>query len=370
MGWLYRDLKKELVERLRGLKEVEFTVEFSRVNKSGISAVYVDIKVPDEKRYRHLPEIEKIIQKADLSDAVKERAISIFRSLAEAEAKVHGIAVEKVHFHEVGALDSIADIVGACVGFEMLGVEHFACSPINVGRGFIEISHGKFPIPAPATTELLKGALIYSTDIQAELITPTGAAIISTVCKHFGAMPQMRLQAVSYGAGKQDFERFPNVLRLLLGEIAQEDLKTETLKLIETNVDDVSPEVLGFLMEKAFKLGALDCWFTPIQMKKNRPASLISILCRTENEEDFCKLLFEETATLGVRIQDVRRQAVSRDTIFFESRYGSVRLKKSMLNDKILNVKPEYEDLSQIAMANNKSIREVEAEILREFEGR
>jgi len=279
--------REKLIEQLKLLDISDFEIEFSNVNRSGISAVYAEVKFAEEKTHRHLSHINKIIENSRLTDAVKKNAVKIFTRLAEAEAKVHGIAVEKVHFHEVGAIDAIVDVVGACVGFEMLGIEKFVCSKIHVGNGFVSMAHGKFPVPPPAVAELLQNVAIYSTDIEGELITPTGAAIISTVCGEFGVIPDLKIEKTGYGAGTREYKNFPNVLRLFLGETDNKQLtmNNEQLTLIETNLDDISPQILGFVMERAFELGALDCWFTPIQMKKNRPATLVSILCDLSKKE-------------------------------------------------------------------------------------
>ncbi len=203
-------------------------------------------------------------------------------------------------------MDAIVDVVGACIGFEMLGIERFACSKIHVGSGFAQMAHGKFPVPPPAVAELLSGVPIYSTEIEGELITPTGAAIISTVCDSYGAIPEMTVEATAYGAGTRKYDGFPNVLRLIVGESVADEPRTtnnDQLTLIETNIDDLSPQILGFVMERAFELGALDCWFTPIQMKKNRPATMISILCETVKKDALTHLLYTETTTIGVRIR-------------------------------------------------------------------
>ncbi len=211
--------ERELIEQIKLLDVSDFEIEIKTVDKSGISAIHADVKVPHEHAHRHLHTIEKIISESRLSETVKSRAVKIFTKLAEAEAKVHGIAAEKVHFHEVGAMDAIIDVVGACVGFEMLGIEKFACSKIHTGSGFVKMAHGKFPVPPPAVTELLKNIPIYSTEIEGELITPTGAAIIATVCEEFGQIPEMKIEKTGYGAGTREYKDFPNVLLLFLGEI-------------------------------------------------------------------------------------------------------------------------------------------------------
>lgn len=367
--------ENELVEEIKKLEIPEFEIEFSAKDKSGISAIHADVKVPHEHAHRHLHHIEKIISDSLLSESVKKRAIEIFSNLAEAEAKIHGIEVKKVHFHEVGAMDAIIDVVGACIGFEMLGVEKFVCSKIHVGSGFAKMAHGKFPIPPPAVAELLKNAPIYSTEIEGELITPTGAAIIATVCSEFGRIPEMIVEKTAYGAGTREYEGFPNALRLILGEIQSPKSKVRSplhehrtpnhslLTLIETNLDDVSAEILGFLMEKAFEIGALDCWFTPIQMKKNRPATMVSILCEKAEREKFVSLLVKETPTLGVRIREVERLCLSRENSNVETRFGEIPVKIARFGDEIVNIKPEFETLKEIARRENLPLREVEAEI-------
>jgi len=375
----------DLIKQLRLLKVPDFQIEFFEQEKSGVKALYAEVKVPDEKKHRHLPEIERIIVESGLSDQVKNRALKIFRKIAEAEAKIHGIPVEKIHFHEVGAMDSILDIVGACIGFEILEVQKFCCSPINVGQGFVQMQHGKFPVPAPAVTEILQGIPIYSNEIQGELITPTGAAIIATVCTEFGKIPELKLEKVAYGAGKRDYPNFPNVLRLLLGKETEKGNKTfeisetgesfeqnpeeetRNLILLETNVDDVSPEVIGFFMERAFNIGALDCWVTPIQMKKSRPGVMISLLCEKQREQEFTELLYSETSTLGVRSYEIKRKALKRQIVEFKSKYGKVDLKISYFGDKVINIKPEYEQIREIAFKFNKPFKQIEKEILEEL---
>jgi hypothetical protein len=376
--------ERELIEQIKLLDIADFEIEFKAVNKSGISAVHVDVKVPHEHAHRHLHTIEKIINDSRLSETVKSRVIRIFTKLAVAEAKVHGIEIEKVHFHEVGALDAIIDVVGACVGFEILGIEKFVCSKIHTGSGFVKMAHGKFPLPPPAVVELLKNIPIYSTEIEGELITPTGAAIIATVCDSFGQIPEMHIEKTAYGAGTREYKDFPNVLRLMLG--ATTDLKeenrpqmntdehgfhsedqrpeTENLILIETNIDDLSPQILGFVMERAFDLGALDCWFVPIQMKKNRPATLLSILCGKEKRQVLSELLFTETTTLGIRVSSIERNCLPREIVKVETEFGEVSVKVARYDGKIVNAKPEYEQIREIALQSKKTLREIEREIL------
>lgn len=370
--------RDRLVEQLRLLKIPDFKIEITNVDRSGISAIHVEVKVPDEKTHRHLHHIEKIIADSPLTDSVKERAIAIFTRLAKAEAKIHGIDVKSVHFHEVGAMDAIIDVVGSCIGFDMLGIEKFACSTIHVGSGFAEMAHGKFPIPPPAVAELLKNAPIYSTEIEGELTTPTGAAIISTVCDSYGAIPEMLVEESAYGAGTREYERFPNVLRLIVGEyepqrrggaesgikesvLGQEQRSTnnELLTFIETNIDDLSPQILGFVMERAFELGALDCWFTPIQMKKNRPATMISILCEEKDRTAMTALLYSETTTLGIRVREIERECLPREFIKVPTEFGEVDVKIGRYEGRPVNAMPEYEQVKRLAIENNVPFRKV-----------
>jgi pyridinium-3,5-bisthiocarboxylic acid mononucleotide nickel chelatase len=371
--------ERDLVEQIKLLDVADFEIEFTQKDKSGISAVHAEVKIAPENAHRHLHTIEKIINDSRLSGRVKTRAVAIFKNLAEAEAKIHGIEVGKVHFHEVGAMDAIIDVVGACIGFEILGIEKFVCSRIHVGSGFAEMAHGKFPVPPPAVAELLKKAPIYSTEIEGELITPTGAAIISSVCEDYGQIPEMVLEKTGYGAGTREYKDFPNALRLILGETfnakaqgregAKDFIKEKDatdngrLTMIETNLDDVSPEILGFVMEKAFETGALDCWFTPIQMKKNRPATLVSILCRNADKDKFIALLVSETPTLGLRISEIERVCLAREITKIETRFGEIPVKIARFGGEIVNIKPEFETLKEIARRENLPLREVEAEI-------
>ncbi|HLA95240.1 MAG TPA: nickel pincer cofactor biosynthesis protein LarC [Pyrinomonadaceae bacterium] len=347
---------EKLTDELKKLGLPEFKIQIEKVDRSGISSLHAKVLIPDEKKHRHLPEIEAIIRNSTLSQTVKDRSLAIFRRLAEAEAAVHGIELEKVHFHEVGALDAIIDIVGSCVGFEMLGIESFACSKIHVGSGFVNMAHGKFPIPPPAVAELLKNIPFYSTEIEGELITPTGAAIISTLCENYGQIPDMTLEVSGYGAGTRTYEKFPNVLRIFVGETAYSG-QSETLSLLETNIDDLSPQILGHVMDKAFDAGALDCWFTAIQMKKNRPATKVSILCSADTEKALLDLLYRETSTLGVRIQRIERRSLERESTMISTEYGQIGVKTAYIDGEAVNSKPEFEDLKSAAVASGVPLK-------------
>jgi uncharacterized protein (TIGR00299 family) protein len=351
---------QELKEQLSLLGVPGYAIDFETVNRSGISATYARVQTAHEHAHRHLSDILKIIYDSRLSDQVKDRAAKIFSRLAEAEARVHNEPIEKIHFHEVGALDAIIDVVGAAICFDLLGIEHFASSALHVGSGMVDMDHGRFPVPPPAVTELLKGAPFYSTEIKGELLTPTGAAIITTVCSEFGALPHLKLEQIGYGAGTREYEKFPNVLRVLIGETGDAERDDAQLWLLETNVDDMSPQVFGHVMERAFELGALDCYFTPIQMKKNRPGVLLSVLCSEEGRETLLDLLFSETTTLGIRSYQVERRALERRTVRVETQYGPIDVKVAQLNGHVVKEMPEYEQCRQAARAANVPLRIVE----------
>jgi uncharacterized protein (TIGR00299 family) protein len=349
-----------LLGQLSLLNVQGFSIEFPTVDRSGISATHARVHTPPEHAHRHLSHILKIIYDSQLSDGVKDRAAKVFSRLAEAEARVHNEPVESVHFHEVGALDAIIDVVGAAICFDLAGIERFVCSPLHVGSGSVDMDHGRFPVPPPAVAELLKGAPVYSKDIKGELVTPTGAAIIATVCSEYGPLPQMELQQTGYGAGTRQYEKFPNVLRVLIGETEVQASNEERLWMIETNVDDMSPQVFGHVMERALEMGALDCYFTPIQMKKGRPGVLLSLLCRPEDKESLTNMVFAETTTLGVRSYEVARRALEREIVRVETQYGSIDVKVARLNGHVVNEMPEYEQCRGAALKSGVPLRVVE----------
>ncbi|MFL6256746.1 MAG: nickel pincer cofactor biosynthesis protein LarC [Pyrinomonadaceae bacterium] len=367
---------RELTERLALLDVEGFEISFEKVDRSGISATRAIVRLTrEEKQHRHLSHIEKIIDGSRLNDSVKARARKIFRRLGEAEARVHDVPVERIHFHEVGAVDAIVDVVGACICFELLQVERFIASALHVGSGMVVMAHGRFPVPPPAVAELLRGAPVYSTDIVGELVTPTGAAIVASVCEGFGPMPLMRVEATGYGAGGREYKNFPNVLRVLVGETEKAEETTavvaqegdEELLMLETNVDDVSPQVLGHLMERAFEGGALDCFLTPVQMKKNRPGVLVSILCRPTDGEAMRELLFAETPTLGVRSYTVARKTLEREAVTVETEFGTIAVKVARKEGRTLGATPEYEDCRAAARAHKVPLRVVQEAAMRGF---
>jgi uncharacterized protein (TIGR00299 family) protein len=352
--------KAKLLEQLSLLKVDGFAVDFVTVEKSGLSALHARVQTAHEHKHRHLSHIKTIIQDSQLSDSVKQRAIAIFIKLAEAEARVHNEPVEHVHFHEVGALDAIVDVVGAAICFDLLEIDHFVCSPIHVGSGTVEMAHGRFPVPPPAVTELLKGVPFYSTDLKGELLTPTGAAIITTVCNEYGPIPQMRVEQTGYGAGTREYEKFPNVLRVMIGEIDSSGATDEKLWMIETNLDDVSSQILGYVMERAFELGARDCYFTAVQMKKNRPGVLLSILTEENRKSELMDLVFTETTTLGIRTYEVTRRALDREMVKVETPYGLIDVKVAKLNGRVVNEMPEFEQCRVAAQKAGVTLKEVE----------
>jgi pyridinium-3,5-bisthiocarboxylic acid mononucleotide nickel chelatase len=356
---LLLELKKVSV----GFYEFKRTVAMRR----GIAASRVEIRDPGGHQHRHLAQIEKIISDSKLSDTVKERSLRIFRRLGEAEAKLHNQPIEKVHFHEVGALDTILDVVGACAGIELLEIEQLIVSPLNVGGGHVEAAHGTLPVPAPATAELLREIPIYSSGVEGELVTPTGAAIVSTLATGFGPMPAMKIRQIGYGAGEKDFPNHPNIARLFVGERteieqarpAAEGEGEEIVSVIEANVDDMSPQVYGYFAERALAAGALDVTSAPIQMKKNRPGMLITLLAEPDRCDDLARLVFEQTTTIGLRIYQARRKVLMRQVVTVDSAYGPVNVKVAWLDGKVVNVSPEYDDCKRVAEARDVPLKQV-----------
>jgi uncharacterized protein (TIGR00299 family) protein len=356
-----------LIAQLRLLQVSGWQLDFQKVDRSGTGATYARVQTAHEHAHRHLSDILRIINESSLSAGVKDRASRIFSLLATAEARVHDQPIEQIHFHEVGGIDAIIDVCGAAVGFELLGIERFACSPLRVGSGMIEMAHGRFPIPPPAVAELLKGKPIYAGDIEGEFVTPTGAAIIAAVCDSFEPLPPMQIEKTGYGAGTRDHQNFPNALRVFVGETEGETSADEKLLMIETNIDDISPQVVGYVMDRAFELGALDCYLTQTQMKKNRPGLLVSILCRPAEREKFLQMVFAETTTIGARSYEVTRRALARVTVRVETQFGPIDVKVAYQNSgsangsaAATNVMPEFEQCRQAAKNAGVALREVQ----------
>ena len=321
---------------------------------------------------RGLTEVREIIGKAAISDNAKKSAIAIFEALGAAEAKIHNVPVEQVHFHEVGAVDAMVDIVCAAVGAESLGVDEFVCSPLNVGGGTVECAHGTFPVPAPATVELLKDAPVYSSGVLAELVTPTGAAIVKTLVRRFSAFPEIKIEKSGYGAGSREFPGLPNVARLTIGEAATSlaaKTATETITVLEANLDDLNPQVFGYVMDRLLEEGALDAFGMPVQMKKNRPGTLLTVLCKLEDAAKLTQLVFTETTTLGVRRREEVRQTLARRWENVHTPWGEVRIKIASLNGTVTNYAPEYEDCRRIAAEHHVPLKTVMQEAVRLFSG-
>ena len=328
---------------------------------------------PHAHSHRGLSEIRKIISAAAISDSAKATAIAVFEALGQAEAKIHNSSVEAIHFHEVGAADAIVDIVCAAVGAEALGVDEIVCSPLNVGGGSVQCAHGTFPVPAPATVELLKEAPVYSSGVQAELVTPTGAAIVKTLAHRFGAFPHMTIGKSAYGAGSRDFPGHPNVVRLVVGEAASSlaaKTNSEMISVLEANLDDLNPQVFGYVMDRLLEEGALDVFGMPVQMKKNRPGTLLTVLCKPEDASKLTQLFFTETTTLGVRRRDEVRQTLARRWESVRTEWGEVRIKIASMNGTVTNYAPEYEDCRRIAAEHHVPLKTVIQEAARAYAGK
>ena len=349
-----------LREQLSRLSVSSFTINFETVNRSGLSATYARVETAPEHKHRHFSDIKQIIETSALSAAVKQRAVQIFTRLAEAEARVHNEPIDHVHFHEVGAVDAVVDVVGAAICFDALRIDRFISSPLHVGSGMVKMAHGQFPVPPPAVTELLKGVPFYATDIKGELLTPTGAAIITTVCSEYGPIPRMTTESNGYGAGTREYQDFPNVLRVLVGETEDTGATDERLWMIETNLDDASPQIVGHVMDRVLESGALDCFFTPVQMKKNRPGVLLSVLCDAAEKEGVTKLLFTETTTLCVRSYEVTRRALERSVVRVETPYGPIDVKVAHLDGRVVNEMPEFEECRAAALKADVPLKVVE----------
>jgi uncharacterized protein (TIGR00299 family) protein len=362
-----REIEAELCKlRLEG-----WSISAEKVKRGAIVATLVKVASSEGHHHRGLSIILGRIDKAGLAPRAAERARRIFTRLAEAEAKVHNVAVEEVHFHEVGAVDSIVDIVGAAIGFEILGIDEFACSAMDVGAGQVNTAHGLLPVPAPATAELLRGAPMYASGISRELVTPTGAAIASTLSTRYAQIPEMTLRAVGYGAGSADFSEKANVLRILIGENASSEAGEHwdlPVSVIETNLDDMSPQIYGYLVEKALAAGALDVFSTAVHMKKNRPGVLLTILCESAHTAKMMDLVFRETTTIGVRTYDVRRKVLDREMVRVDTQFGEVRMKISRMNGSVLNATPEYEDCQRLAAEKGIPLKQVIAAASFEFQ--
>jgi hypothetical protein len=316
--------------------------------------------------HRTLTEISRLIDASSLSTAGKDRANALFAKLGETEAAIHGTSPDNVHLHEVGALDSIIDIVGTVYALETLNADRIVSSPLNVGGGTVHSAHGVYPVPAPATTRLLQGAPIYSGQQQTELVTPTGALLVTSYAESYGPVPAMRLEKVGYGAGSRDFADTPNVLRVLIGE-ADSTAPSHSIVVIEAEIDDMNPQIFGALMDRLLAGGALDVFYTPIQMKKNRPGTLLTIIATPDARERLTSTVFRETTTIGVRYREMIRECLDRETITVDTPLGAVRFKVARRNGEVLNASPEFDDCVRIADATGTPLKDVQAAAMKSY---
>jgi uncharacterized protein (TIGR00299 family) protein len=353
-----------LREELSSLNVKGYELIVKRVEKQGISATYVDVKTDRSHHHRHLPDIYKIIDNSGFNDIVKETSKKVFWRLAEAEAKVHGTTPEHIHFHEVGAVDAIVDIVGGVFGLNYLGIEQIYASRLTTGTGFVQCSHGLMPVPAPATAELLTGIPYIPGEIAKELVTPTGAALLSTLAVKYGSLPEGFItEQIGYGAGTWDLD-IPNVLRAFLGNAGMAANKTEYL-MIEANIDDLNPQVYPYVIEKLLSAGARDAWTTPITMKKGRPAVKLSVLADKEIQPSLTAIIFAETSSIGMRYYQVNREEAERKIVEIQTQWGLLHAKVSYFQGEVCNIAPEYEDCRQIADELGIPLKTVWQEVLK-----
>ena len=346
-------------------------ISAERVLRAGVSATrfVVAAEHPASEHHHkhyHLKGITNAINRSALSVAARERAAGLFERLARAEAEIHNMPLEKVHLHEVGAIDSIIDIVGAVYALEQLGVDRIVSSALNVGGGTVKCAHGVFPVPAPATARLLQGVPVYAGDVQMELVTPTGALLVTGYAESFGPMPAMTIGSIGYGAGERDPQHHPNVLRMILGDSVG---TTHTSRVVEIlcEIDDMNPQLFGPLMDRLHQAGALDVFYAPVQMKKNRPGTLVTVLARPEDREKLSGILFADTTTIGVRYQEMQRECLAREIVSVATPLGAVRFKVASRNGQMLNAAPEFEDCQKIAEAKGLPIKEVQAVAVRHW---
>ena len=364
-------LKVEALEKeLKKLGLSGYQLEVNKVVKKGISATQFKVKIKEEGVERRFRDILDILEKSKLDEEVKRETKKIFFNIAQAESKIHQKDIDKIHFHEIGGLDSIIDITSAVIGIKTLGIEEIYSSALPVGKGFVKCAHGLIPVPAPATLELLKNIPIYSGGIESEMITPTGAAIISTLAKNFGERPLMKIERIGYGAGEKEFA-IPNLLRVSIGEKVLNDgnLKdgyvNDEAVLIETNVDDMNPEFYDYIMDQLFSQGALDVFLTPIQMKKNRPTHMLSVVVYEQDLKEILEVLFSESTTLGVRIREIKRLRLAQQNFIAETKYGKIKVKVGIFEGEIKNIAPEYEDCKKMAKQHQVPLKEVYEEAMK-----
>ena len=349
------------------LPQHNFELSVSPVTKMGIGAKKVDVLVKDTRTSRDYAAIKALIKNGNMPETARKTSLAIFEKVALAESKIHNCKMDAVHFHEVGAVDSIVDITGAALCMDYLGIDMVVSSPLPLGKGFVECRHGRLPVPAPATLEILKDTPVYGTDIPNELVTPTGAAIIKTLATRFAPMPEMVIQKTGYGAGHRDFDSRPNLLRVSLGTIREDaDETDEKLVMVETCIDDMNPEFFGFLMDRLFDDHALDVYWIPVHMKKNRPGTMVNVLCTVSAKDAILNRILTETTSSGVRCYDVTRRALPRKQVEMDSSYGKVLVKEITRPDGRINIVPEFDNCKTIALKHNIPLKTVYETILKE----
>ena len=358
--WLQENLTQNL-------SLTSFNLEVGSTVRHGIAACSVHVAINEENGSRTYADIKALIENSNLSLSVKDKSLAIFKRLAVAESGIHKQPVDSVHFHEVGGVDALVDIIGAVLGFDYLGIQHVIASEIPTGRGFVKSRHGTLPVPAPATLALLKGVPIYGNNIKKELVTPTGAAILTEMADSFEPIPAMRVDRIGYGAGQADLEEIPNVLRIIMGElVAREE---GDLFVVETNIDDMNPEIFGYLMDRLFEDGALDVFWIPIYMKKNRPGTMVQVLCHHNVKDAIIARLLSETTTAGVRFHEMHRQILEREQISVQTTFGEVKVKRIKTLDGSTRLVPEYDDCREIALKQDIPIRVVYKAIEKDISG-
>jgi uncharacterized protein (TIGR00299 family) protein len=347
-----------LRDELKKIRIPTIQLRVKRGLKRGISATQVLVEGKREKRsYRNLREIMRIIERSGVKTEVKDKSKEIFERIALVESKIHQTPMEEIHFHELGGLDSIVDIVGSVWGLQQLGIEKIHVSKVNVGAGFVKCEHGILPVPAPATLTLMEGKPIYSSGVEKELLTPTGAAILTTLGSHFGPMPPLHVERVGYGAGRDDLLH-PNLLRLIIGS-SDSASGNEKVVIIETNIDDMNPQFYDYIMEKLLAMNVLEVFLTPILMKKNRPGTLLTVIGPSKNRPAITEFLLKETTTLGLRWHEEERAKAERETLTKETPYGKIRFKLARWEGRVVNISPEYEDCKRLALKEGIPLKDV-----------
>ncbi len=348
-----------LKDQLHRVPLTDFDITVNPVQRHGIQATSVTVSCLDAKSSRNYADIRSLIETSSLSNGAKSTGLKIFKRLAEAEARIHHCDVDQVHFHEVGGVDAIVDIVGTALGMEYLGISQIVSSPIPLGKGFISCSHGKLPVPAPATVAILEGVPVYGTDVSRELVTPTGAAIIRSLARRFEPMPEMVIDRIGYGAGQRDLAERPNLLRIILDAGVKNDVLEDQIFIIETCIDDMNPELFGYLMDRLFDEGALDVYWIPVQMKKNRPGTMLQVLCNDDDRDRLIDRVLLETTSIGVRHYRAKRRLLRREQIEVQTRFGVIPVKRIQDSRGESRLVPEYEVCRQIALEKNIPLRSV-----------